>query len=599
MSSESQQDERHKRVDSRYKSQEVQEEYVHKEKRRRMTPSVEEDNGREPSQHQEQSPRELGDVDAVFSGKVSKDDASSRSNSNKKTENVVIVHGIRYVRPYLQYQPYSIRLQHAGLTVLDVLSTVFKREHCSQEETIEYFRKEIMDGRIQYKRSSTSFQPEESSGSKQFITVKDPNFVVIKNDRLQILKHIHERCTIGTTIHEIPFILDDESEANANRDVPLPQEFYKAVFKPAGLPVIGGDHGTSGGGRTGENGRIGDSSSLQGLMRQDGGWYVGHRIDLPVSGIVLVGKGKGRAKRIMQHLTPDAKKTQLAAGFVKAYLARVHGRPKQLKHGSSVGSTSTIREQVECQLIWDSRQKKSLIVGVDDGTATGMEHNISTLPHEGLVEGQSTGPKEQAARSSKTKTKDTTTYVEWLEYNPENDTSLVRVELVTGSRQQIRAVLGTWYSTPIVGDTTYGGQDYYEFYPSNGSSSNNDNNKGEKNDEQQQSSSHQKSKAHVPSDLRLYRDDDDGTLSRLLQDEYQPWCDKCRWQLDCCQGRGGDGGGVGGGTTLGIQSLTHQICLLSYHYCIPTLGINAIVPDHLVPHWARRTETEMTLGGHE
>ena len=719
----------------------------------------------------------------------------------------VIVHGVRYVRPYLQFQQYSIRLHHDKMPILDVLSTVFDRAHCSPQETKRYFTTQILEGRIEYRKSPTKRKVvgnhqnhQNQNGHKnkhqkqqrqlhqqqqerpQFEIVKDPNFVVSKNERLRIMRHVHERCTIGKPIHDIPIIVqrDDTATATANTNtttsrcsgdidsknnttsVVLPtttttskskkrrsradqekEQLFRAVFKPTGLPVIGGEgetssctgDSTSKNGSTSSSSRI-DSCSLQGLMRQRGGWYAGHRIDQPVSGIVLFGKGKGRAKQITEQLSPDMKRQQQdhhqqqqqqqqqrnttnendeygEGGFIKAYLARVHGRPRFMnklssdfesgekrpklcteesgRHGTSSfvsgngvcegdGTMITSKKvEIRCQLIWNSRRRKSVVVGIDDhiefdsndrdglGTVRCTQKDTNVLPvvtkrkREESI-GQNTNPAIESNESSNEEVppaaaaaaeptdattptstystkglkksfsskarKDTTTYIQLIEYDPRTHTSLVRVELLTGARQQIRAVLGTLLRTPIVGDTTYGGKDFNELFNSGGRSTKNTTHTTTTTT----TSVVGPSSFQTKNNIRLYRDDQDGTLRRMLEEEYQPWCDKCRWQLECCRGsndvttttapttttttgatttidrviletsdstehqRGAKVGGEGGGgTRLGVRSLTHQICLLSYHYRIPSLGIDAVVPDHMIPDWARTNESSSSL----
>jgi len=635
--------------------------------------------------------------------------SKNHHNRNKNSSTSVIVHGVRYVRPYLQFQQYSIRLHHEGMSIVDVLSTVFDRAHCSSEETKQYFTAQILEGRIEYKKTPTKVNTHQQQHQQhqkqwerpQFEVIKDPTFAVSKNGKLRMLRHIHERCTIGSPIHEIPICAATSSRCFAvDKSTSVPtlkskrrsrigqekEQLFRAVFKPAGLPVIGGGGETSsrtGADRNGSSSRI-DSSSLQGLMRQDGGWYAGHRIDLPVSGIVLFGKGKGRAKTITQQLAPDMKQQQHqhrkvsngketgsggGNGFVKAYLARVHGRPRlresniepdekrpklctesggpgmSSSSASGIGSSTIItnkKVQVNCQLIWDSRRRKSLVVGIDDhvefdtndrdgrgtvrctknDTTNGISlvskreweefidpnnnnASVSNQSRNGAATNSSSAASTNSPRkafSSKTK-RDTTTFIQLIEYDQPTDTSFVRVELLTGARQQIRAVLGTLLGTPIVGDTTYGGHDFEEFH-----------NSTRKNDPTTTTTSEPQSSS---SNIRLYRDNQDGTLRKMLEDEYQPWCDKCRWQLECCRSTSTNTttttkpsadtstttttGGVvdtsdpkeeqqeqqGGGTTLGVKSLTHQICLLSYQYRIPSLDIDAVVPDHMIPDWAR------------
>jgi 23S rRNA pseudouridine1911/1915/1917 synthase len=401
----------------------------------------------------------------------------------------LVVHGVRYVRPYLHDQLYSVRMHHADerLTLAQVLAHAFGRESNDWDDSVEHFRNEITQGRVQWRRNRR-LHPDDPEPHR-FVTVSDPVRTTRRNDVLRLRRHVHERCLVGADLVQVPCYGDSGREDD---------DSYMAVFKPAGVPVVGND-GTCHG-------------SVTGIMSEKGDYRLGHRIDLPVCGILLLGKGPSGGRRIVQALSPSQKQRQ--EGFVKAYLARVMG-------GKHVFDKDK-RMEIKCKLQWDNRQKRAVVVSDEDED----------------------GRSEEAKKHKTKKTsKDTVTFVQGLEYDASTDTSLVRVELVTGARQQVRAVLAS-LGTPILGDTTYNGG----AFPS-----------------QQQ-------------EFILFRDDEQQSLLKMLEDEKKDWCDKCRWQMEEVKK---------GGTKRGTEQLGHQICLLSYHYRVPSLGIDAKVPDELMPEWTR------------
>ncbi|KAL3905359.1 MAG: hypothetical protein SGARI_004500 [Bacillariaceae sp.] len=412
----------------------------------------------------------------------------------------LVVNGIRYIRPYLYDQTYSVRMQHADqkLTIAEVLAHAFGRESNQWKDSVKYFHNEIAHGRVQWKRNKLKRDDDEP----KFQTVLNADEPTRRNDILKIQRHIHERCMVGADLVTIPcYSSNHNTTAHNNHDS---HDAYIAVLKPAGIPVVGSDGACHG--------------SVTGILQGDDDDYrLGHRIDLPVSGILLLGKGPSRAKKIVQALSPTAK--QASDGFAKAYLARVKGGKDAFG-----GKGANDRMEIKCKLQWDNRQKKAI-----------------------AVEDESVDNRSEEAKKHKSKKtcKETVTYVQQLQYDPASDTSLVRVELLTGARQQIRAVLAS-LGTPIIGDTTYDGGEF----PSN-----------EGNE-----------------DLKLFHDDDNQSLLTMLQEEHKEWCDKCRWQIQEVKK---------GGTKRGTEQLGHQICLLSYHYRIPALGIDAKVPDELIPEWAK------------
>ena len=89
--------------------------------------------------------------------------------------------------------------------------------------------------------------------------------------------------------------------------------------------------------------------------------------------------------------------------------------------------------------------------------------------------------------------------------------------------------------------------------------------------------------------LCMYADNDQGSLFHMLQRNQVVWCDKCRWQLAAAAQSGGSKSTGASSSSSPASSLLkrEEICLLSYHYRIPSLGIDVRVPNELVPAWAK------------
>ena len=176
-------------------------------------------------------------------------------NLNERQQ-FLVVNNVRYVRPYIRQEVYSLRPKHVeGTAVVDIMVGAFGR---SRSDAKTYMTKEVLAGRVELLRHRR-FRGDEAPFTS-WTKVADPEMPTEKGDRLRITKHIHERATIFRG--EIDFLWSNNVMA--------------AVYKPAGLPVVDD---------------IGGYSTVTGLLPGKG-WRAGHRLDLPVQGILLVGKGK-------------------------------------------------------------------------------------------------------------------------------------------------------------------------------------------------------------------------------------------------------------------------------------------------------------------
>jgi 23S rRNA-/tRNA-specific pseudouridylate synthase len=410
-----------------------------------------------------------------------KDDTSSAKSSR-----FLVVRGIRYVRPYMKEQQYSLRITNIGKTVAVVLAEAFHRRTNQLEDTISYMKREIESGRVQLERHRKS--REDNGPFAKFEVLRDPDRITEKGDRFKLLQHCHERCTIYRGPLKTIYVTPDE------------QGSFRAVFKPAGLPVVD------------ENGGYG---TVEGLLEGED-YRIGHRLDRPVSGILLLAKGRGRTGRLIKALAPESKQTQ---GVLKAYVARVKGE------------MGTEPRELKVKLSWDNRIKKAFI-------------------------------DEERGR-------ETVTRVSRMSYDTQRGESVVRVELGSGARHQIRAVLSSSLNLPILGDVAYGGEPYLH------NDADDDDKVGVVDGmEQWQPREDQTNQK----ELLLYADDEQDSLLKMLHHERMDWCDKCRWQVAETES---------GGTERGTDRLADYICLLSYQYRIPSLGIDVCVPDEMMPSWCR------------
>ena len=474
----------------------------------------------------------------------------------------LIVRGIRYVVPYWHDQKYSVRLEDANrhLTVVQVLASRLGRPHVPPDQLETYFRRVLEEEghvsirRHQKKNNNRAVKRPKKNGNNQvdatnddYLQVQDPDTIVGRNDILKIRNHVHERCTLdrGPLVTLQDIICDSTSSS-----------YYRAIYKPAGLPVMNNEGLAYGC----VAGMVGDSSS---------GYHLGHRLDLPVEGVLLLGKGKKRAAKLIKALSPSAKQ-QSGGGVLKAYLARVKGGAtfsKQLV-GNAVLQSDGMHE-VRCFLRWDNRAKKAIVVASNDN-----ENSAGDVKDHEKNSGSN---------------KETITRIQQLEWDEVKKESLMRVELVTGARHQVRAVLAS-LGLPIKGDSTYGGGiDANETAEGNRRIVDVDgapDTFADMKDVQQSTGTSTTSLSNEESGLLLYADDDQGRLLSMLTKHEVMGCDKCRWQIEETKK---------GGTIRGTEQLNDMICLLSYHYRIPSLDIDVRLPDDMLPEWAKTTATSTTI----
>jgi 23S rRNA-/tRNA-specific pseudouridylate synthase len=294
----------------------------------------------------------------------------SMSVSLALPDSVLVVNGVCYVKPHVKERIYSVRLGCEGKSVALVLSEAFRK--ASQEVAVAqtFFEREIKEGRVLLERHKKT-RDDTGPFTDGFTMVEDPAMPCERGDRIRVIRHLHERVLAWRGPLEVVWSNADDS--------------IRAINKPAGVPVVD------------EEGGVG---TVGGLM---GGWRCGHRLDVCVSGVLLMCRGGGAQSRMIRALGPEGK---AAEGVRKHYVARVGGRLEGAR-------------EICVAMIHDTRQKRSLVVD-EGGTAT------VTLVESGG------------------------------RYDAESDTTVVGVEIKSGFRHQIRCALAS-VGHPIVFDQVYGG----------------------------------------------------------------------------------------------------------------------------------------------
>lgn len=333
---------------------------------------------------------------------------------------------------------------------------------------------------------------------------------------------------------------------------------FMAVNKPAGLSCSNDP------GSFGNIGKVLSGAPSSPLELRGKNWTCGHRLDLCVSGVLLLGNTAGAGGTITKVLNPRRPPSPPASprsspkhSFPSSpasptapsptspspspglSLGSVAWPPESTELGHHKEYVARVAGEVKQSGVFEIRTKlkvsggKTLVVTPDT--------DIDIASDDGEVDAMMEENKGGTPRL------EAVTFVKCMSYDAASDTSFLRVKLRTGQRHQIRAHL-EHIGHPIVNDTKYGwarplwpgllGQ-----LPSS------------------------------PDALRLYRDDEKGSLLAMLTSCKQEWCGACNSLIDTVRA---------GGTSEGAHKLTHFICLHAWHYSIPELVIDVTAP---VPWW--------------
>jgi len=490
--------------------------------------------------------------------------------------------GLRYAIPYdSTTPPIHIKPRFVGQTLDVVLGTMFRRHRGRQpiDEAAAHWHEEIRAGRVEVRRNKTSRDDPWEWRSATVANEGDGDdrsevtemVVVEKGMAVRLQRHVHEKVVPDVR----PTVLAETED-------------WIAIDKPAGFSTV--DETSTGG-----------VNSLMTLVREEmerspfnGGVNKGklglqpaHRLDKPVSGVLLLGKSPGKAAKLLREIQRAARGDR---GVEKVYVARV-GR--SLASSKLVQAMNALRTNsapsdddggtdlkfpkeitVEAELGWDNRNRRA-VVATSQEAAERVIHREASLDGarrsynrkrkgRGLtttVDG-STGPEEGGEPGQRSKLKVHTTEFRLLDDDDSSPPSSDRTVLVecrprTGQRHQIRAHLAS-IGWPIANDTVYGG-----------------------------------TLATAVSSHAPYVDDKVSTLQSALggPETVREWCTTCRWTLEMLRSAGsatvagGETGVEGGGEWREGPCVQGGIWLHSHRYVLPEAGIDLVAP---LPDWVRR-----------
>lgn len=458
--------------------------------------------------------------------------------------------GVRYVRPYIQEVEYAVRDRFVGLPVSAVLAMVFPLGQLKQwqaeaeaipKSLLDAWARETQQGRVFLCRHRHS-RDDTRPFCDKFRPVVDPFMLTEKMDRIKRTAHIHEFPGLATKI-------DVLWQSADNR--------FVAINKPAGIGCTN-ELGFNNVGKV-----MSYSPTLPPLFRNKK-WTCGHRLDLCVSGALLVGSSAKTAMTITQVMNPrretlsSSVSSSVSSPTSSSVSPRVTSSSSSsallLESSNAFDSVPTAFEKLQPfgSVFTDDSHRKEYIARVSGEMREGTfavrsmfrVSNGRTL----VVSDHSVERDEEDEQGVNHERKgpptrlEAVTHVRRISYDASSQTSLVHVRLKTGQRHQIRAHLAH-IGHPIVNDTKYGWE--RAIWPS-----------------------------YVSNPVtKLYKDDEDGNLLKMLKQCEEEWCDTCQSVIDIVQS---------GGTTEGVDKVNHFICLHSFHYSIPELNID--VSSHK-PWW--------------
>ena len=243
----------------------------------------------------------------------------------------VVVGALRYSVPMLSQHVYAVRDRDDGETVLEVLSSAFRKHRGTQpmEESRAYWREVIDGGRVKLKRHKL-FREDRDSFTEKFCTVPHDH-ILHKQDRLEITKHQHDRAVSGAPVD---ILLDDGR--------------FVVVNKPAGIPCVSGEGGN--------NNIVDITAQLLNLPKL----HLLHRLDVNVSGVQILTRGGKAARLGLQELA--------SRRVFKRYIASVEGN---------------FPEEATCTspLSFDTKLGRSVVRPVSEGGKPATTH-FKRLSHD-------------------------------------------------------------------------------------------------------------------------------------------------------------------------------------------------------------------------
>lgn len=239
----------------------------------------------------------------------------------------VCVRGLRYVVPYETVSVHWIKDRHDGCSLAAVCTDMFgshesrgsepedSRDESAPLTSLKYWTREIDSGRVLLKHK----RMRQDDPLPCFARVP-PETPVERQWQVKILRHVHERVTSAA----LPEVLFEDAH-------------MIVVDKPSGVPT-----------QDDVDGSTSVACILQRMRPELTTLRPAHRLDLGVSGALVLAKGSSAARRLMQAFAERR--------VVKVYVARIRGTlvqppppPRRLKEdgGSTVadccGSTEADR----------------------------------------------------------------------------------------------------------------------------------------------------------------------------------------------------------------------------------------------------------------
>ena len=463
----------------------------------------------------------------------------------------VVCQGLRYALPYetTNPKPTYLKSHYDRQPLVEVLGHMYRRQRGQQplEDSVAYWKQEVQAGRVEWR------PPKRARDDPAWIwQTADVDTVAPSQGAIRIRQHVHEKVVphiaVGDIIlYETPHIL--------------------AISKPAGIATVD---------ETGGQGINALANILTNHLNQTSDKSVNlkltpaHRLDKPVSGVLLWGKSPSQAAKLLRAMQTDV-------NAQKTYVARCRQRQRQevmpsdekpttisndSPDNTQLESFSTTPFIVEVDLEWDSMQRKS----VPCSASKSVQRKASRQANQ---QGQQKRRDAKRAKqeslhhaidplhpsynnSPSFKTSIHTTRFWRLGPPLPDGTILVACQPLTGFRHQIRAHLDhiNW---PIANDDVY--------------------------------TDHTVHCDEIPQQY-AYVDDDDGTLRRALAAVQRDWCPKCQWTmrvLDNANRQSSDNNYEKGNEKYKPIALEGAIWLHSYHYVLPSMNVDVVAP---LPQWA-------------
>lgn len=504
------------------------------------------------------------------------------STNDEVPPTFVDCNGLRYAIPYESTtSPTFIKDRFVGETLDVVLGTMFRRKRGTQpvEQAAAHWYSEIAAGRVEVRGRKIS---REDPWEWKVATI--PPESVTQGTSVRLHQHVHEK--VVESVDRIEVLFENEK--------------WLAINKPGGLATVDEM------GVTGINSlmtmvaeecysRAGNSKNLK--------LQPAHRLDKPVSGVLLIGKSPASASQLLREIQRGPKGE--SGGVEKIYVARVRRNPESVvlvrAAATGVACPAYFREDitVEAELGWDNRNKRAVVMCDGDTKEAAERALVRKASLEGTElreakkkrkrEERQTGRVQLPCEDSKMPGK--ACHIHTTRFRPLgkmqlDGTLLVECRPLTGQRHQIRAHLAA-LGWPIANDTIYGGS----------------------------TTDGQDEMAVGTKRLCAYVDNKAGILAQVLGSPQvvRSWCTKCQWMLQMLASTAGDkqmvngtassvaANNVEGGREGGLQQIFIEghIWLHSHRYILPGLDLDicASLPDWAQSESMRGDVSDQTTDG--